>query len=95
MMTDEQQRGGVSAPPRKILILGVGNLLLKDDGFGVHLINALKDTSFPEHITLLEAGTVSHQLIPLLPGDSTTLSWSMSWKQGMCRVRCSGFRLTI
>jgi hydrogenase maturation protease len=66
MILNEQLRGGVSAPPRKVLILGVGNLLLHDDGFGVHLINALKDTAFPENITLLEAGTVSHQLIPLL-----------------------------
>ena len=66
MNTDEQQGGGVSAPPLKILILGVGNLLLKDDGFGVHLVNALKDTDFPDNITVLEAGTVSHQLIPML-----------------------------
>ena len=66
MTSDEQLRGGVSTPPQKVLILGVGNLLLKDDGFGVHLINSFKDTVFPEHITLLEAGTVSHQLIPLL-----------------------------
>lgn len=62
---DALLRGGASAPPRKVLILGVGNLLLKDDGFGVHLVNSLKDTAFPEHVTLLEAGTVSHQLIPL------------------------------
>lgn len=53
-----------SLPP-KVLILGVGNLLLKDDGFGVHLIKDLEGTSFPENIQLLEAGTVSHQLIPL------------------------------
>ncbi len=66
MTSDEQLRGGVPTPPQKVLILGVGNLLLKDDGFGVHLINSFKDTVFPEHITLLEAGTVSHQLIPLL-----------------------------
>jgi hydrogenase maturation protease len=66
MISDEQLRGGASAPPRKILILGVGNLLLKDDGFGVHLINALKENDFPDNVTLLEAGTVSHQLIPLL-----------------------------
>ncbi len=66
MISDEQLRGGVSAPPRKILILGVGNLLLKDDGFGVHLVNDLKENDLPENVTLLEAGTVSHQLIPLL-----------------------------
>jgi hydrogenase maturation protease len=65
MISDKQLRGGVTAPPQKVLILGVGNLLLTDDGFGVHLVNAFKDTAFPENITLLEAGTVSHQLIPL------------------------------
>lgn len=66
MTSDEQIRGGVTTPPQKILILGVGNLLLRDDGFGVHFINSLKDTVLPENVTLLEAGTVSHQLIPQL-----------------------------
>ncbi len=66
MISDEQFGGGVSAPPQKVLILGVGNLLLKDDGFGVHLVNALKENDLPENVTLLEAGTVSHQLIPQL-----------------------------
>jgi hydrogenase maturation protease len=66
MISNEQLRGGVKAPPRNALILGVGNLLLTDDGFGVHVINALKNSAFPENITLLEAGTVSHQLIPML-----------------------------
>lgn len=61
---DLQPVGGGVSPPPKVLILGVGNLLLKDDGFGVHLIKAFEDTSFPENIKLLEAGTVSHQLIP-------------------------------
>jgi hydrogenase maturation protease len=66
MISDEQPRGGAPAPPQKILILGVGNLLLRDDGFGVHLINSLKDTALPGNVELLEAGTVSHQLIPRL-----------------------------
>ncbi len=66
MISDEQLGGGVSAPPQKVLILGVGNLQLTDDGFGVHLVNALKENDLPENVTLLEAGTVSHQLIPQL-----------------------------
>jgi len=66
MTSTEQTRGGVTTPPQKILILGVGNLLLRDDGFGVHLINSLKGTALPGNVELLEAGTVSHQLIPLL-----------------------------
>ncbi len=65
MMPDEQMRGGAQAPPRKVLILGVGNVLLRDEGFGVHFINALKERPFPANVELLEAGTVSHQLIPL------------------------------
>jgi len=65
MISDEQLRGGVKAPPRKILILGVGNLLLGDDGFGVHLINSLAEVQLPPNVQILEAGTVSHQLIPL------------------------------
>lgn len=64
MISDEQMRGGAPAPPRKVLILGVGNILLGDDGFGVHLINSLADTTFPPNVQVLEAGTVSHQLIP-------------------------------
>lgn len=56
----------MTTPPRKILVLGVGNLLLTDDGFGVHLVNSLKGAALPDTVTLLEAGTVSHQLIPLL-----------------------------
>ena len=65
MKSEEQLRGGVLSPPRKVLILGVGNILLGDDGFGVHLINSLADTPFPPNVQILEAGTVSHQLIPL------------------------------
>ncbi len=63
-MTVESEIGG-GMPPPKILVLGVGNLLLKDDGVGVHLINALRDTPFPDNVQLIDAGTVSHQLISL------------------------------
>lgn len=66
MSFNDQAGGGVTAPPRKVLVLGVGNILLTDDGFGVHLINSFGGTVLPDTVTLLEAGTVSHQLIPFL-----------------------------
>jgi len=54
--------GGLPAP--QVLVLGVGNILLRDDGFGVHFIQSLQETAFPPNVQILEAGTVSHQLIP-------------------------------
>ena len=63
-MTIEKPIGG-GTPPPKVLVLGVGNLLLKDDGVGVHLINALREITFPENVQLIDAGTVSHQLLSL------------------------------
>ena len=55
---------GRNAASPKVLILGVGNILLRDDGFGVRLIQSLEETAFPPNVQILEAGTVSHQLIP-------------------------------
>ncbi|MFZ6016620.1 MAG: HyaD/HybD family hydrogenase maturation endopeptidase [Nitrospirota bacterium] len=52
-------------PLPKILILGVGNLLLKDEGIGIHAIRELEKSVLPENVQLLEAGTVSHQFLPL------------------------------
>jgi hydrogenase maturation protease len=51
----------------RILILGAGNLLLSDEGFGVHFIRYLEQRFvFPEEVRLLDAGTgglmVSHQV---------------------------------
>ncbi len=61
----ERETGGETASPPKILVLGVGNLLLRDDGAGVHAIKELEKFSLPGNVQLLEAGTVSHQLLPL------------------------------
>lgn len=41
----------------KTLILGVGNLLLKDEGVGIHVIRALEKETLPAHVTLMDGGT--------------------------------------
>jgi hydrogenase maturation protease len=64
MNNADDMRGGAKSPPLNVLILGVGNLLMKDDGFGVHVINELRKYPFPPNVNLIEAGIVSHQLIP-------------------------------
>ena len=51
----------------KTLILGIGNVLLSDEGFGVHFIRHLQQSyRFPEQVELFDGGTlgllVAHQL---------------------------------
>jgi len=52
---------------KRHLVYGAGNLLLSDEGFGVHLVRYLADQyRFPEEVEILDAGTlgimVSHKL---------------------------------
>jgi len=53
--------------PEKIGILGVGNLLLADEGFGVHCIEQLQDRYvYPPEIELLDGGTAGIMLAPFM-----------------------------
>jgi hydrogenase maturation protease len=49
-----------------ILILGIGNLLMGDEGVGVHAIAALERESFPQHVRLLDGGTGGFHLLAYL-----------------------------
>lgn len=40
-----------------ILILGVGNLLLRDEGVGIHVVRALEKEPLPSHVSLMDGGT--------------------------------------
>jgi hydrogenase maturation protease len=43
----------------KVLIFGAGNLLLSDEGFGVHFIQYLESHyTFPKNVELFDAGTL-------------------------------------
>lgn len=48
------------------LILGIGNLLLGDEGVGVHLVQELMDEAIPEGIHLLDGGTAGIQLMEVM-----------------------------
>ncbi len=51
------------------MILGLGNVLHQDDGFGVHAIRALEsDTRIPPSITLLDGGTHGLALLAHVAG---------------------------
>lgn len=50
----------------KTLILGVGNLLLRDEGVGIHAIHALEKESLPSGVDLMDGGTGGFHLISWL-----------------------------
>lgn len=52
----------------KTLILGIGNILRRDDGVGIHIINRLRDMSLPPEIMLLDGGTAGLDLLHYLQG---------------------------
>jgi hydrogenase maturation protease len=45
------------------LILGVGNLLMGDEGVGVEVIRRIEEMPLPEGVTCLDGGTGSFQLL--------------------------------
>jgi hydrogenase maturation protease len=54
-------------PERRIVVLGVGNLLWADEGFGVRCAEALGDGwDFSPLIEVLDGGTLGLALVPLL-----------------------------
>jgi hydrogenase maturation protease len=52
---------------RRVKVLGVGNLLWADEGFGVRCVETLGQAwEFPREVELLDGGTLGLALIPLL-----------------------------
>ena len=50
---------------KQILILGIGNILWADEGFGVRCIEELnRQYTFPENIKLMDGGTQGIYLVP-------------------------------
>jgi len=48
----------------KITVLGIGNIILKDEGFGVHIVEKLQqEYSFPEHVQVIDGGTLGMELM--------------------------------
>lgn len=52
----------------KILVLGIGNLLLTDDGVGVHAVQTLQRENWPDNVTLLDGGTFTQDIFYLFKG---------------------------
>lgn len=50
----------------KIKIIGIGNLLLMDEGIGIHAVNELMKYKLPENIEIFDGGTAGFKLLELM-----------------------------
>lgn len=52
----------------KILVLGIGNLLLSDEGIGVHAVRAIQSMVLPPNVKTLDGETAGFHLLPHIQG---------------------------
>jgi hydrogenase maturation protease len=53
----------------KVLVLGIGNLVMSDDGVGVKVIQHLqREYGFAENVEIMDGGTLGLDLLPKLEG---------------------------
>lgn len=50
----------------KIMVMGVGNILLSDEGLGVRFLDELAQKTLPANVELLEGGTAGLELVHLI-----------------------------
>jgi hydrogenase maturation protease len=64
--SDELSYGGEEISPPKTVILGVGNVLLSDEGIGVHVVNELSTMELPPGVSVVEGGTDGFRLLNII-----------------------------
>jgi hydrogenase maturation protease len=64
--SDQMNDGGDNVSPKNIVILCVGNLLLSDEGVGVHVAHELIKTFLPPNVSIVEGGTDGFRLIDII-----------------------------
>lgn len=50
----------------RVLVLGVGNLLVGDEGVGLHVVQQLQKQSWPDHVSIVDGGTGGFHLLELI-----------------------------
>ena len=53
-------------PEKSILVIGIGNLLFKDEGIGIHVVEKLRNVNLPPNVEVIDGGTSSHVFVYLL-----------------------------
>ncbi len=57
MEMEQQKEPAISTIKKRIMVAGVGNMFMKDDGFGGAVIKRMLDKKFPEGVEVKDFGT--------------------------------------
>jgi len=60
-LTATQHRA--SSIEHRVLILGIGNILLKDEGIGVHVAHELQKYALPSNVEIIDGGTAGLDIL--------------------------------
>ena len=66
MLTQMEQARPKQAPPCPTLVLGLGNILLRDEGVGVRVVEALQRKALPPGVELFDGATAGLDLVDVL-----------------------------
>jgi len=59
---------------KHITILGLGNILMADEGFGVHFVKWFEDRHrFPEKVEIIDGGTLGYFLLDIMDHSSSMI----------------------
>ncbi len=59
--------------PPPVLVLGVGNILLSDEGAGIRVIEELQKRSLPEGVELVDGATRAMELVDIMRGRKNVI----------------------
>ena len=60
---DTRQASSGKHQASKILVLGLGNMLLKDEGIGVHVAQKLQEQNLPDNVEVIDGGTAGLDIL--------------------------------
>lgn len=59
---------------KEITVLGIGNILMQDEGFGVRVVEGLTQRyAFPDNVQVLDGGTLGMELLRFISGSKRLL----------------------
>jgi hydrogenase maturation protease len=68
-MTDKLTKRQSQEKPPRVVVVGVGNLLQKDEGVGIHAIRSLQEMDLPADVKLVDGGTSPDLIAYTKAGD--------------------------